>query len=259
MGFKSFHLLPQTEILRLYGEGLTGCEIARQLSICQDYISRYLRTQGLYGRNYRYVQEFSIAQRDLITGMLLGDGGLWKPPGKGNCSLSMCHCAAQKSWAEWKASQLGPLFKRKEATPYTNNHGKPSVQLSSRSHPFLLEFYELFYSRPDSECSLHVYKKRISPQILGSLGDLGLSVWFGDDGTVNHNNICLVLGAGLMSEYQAVQQWFVSKDYWSSMDDSNYRLGRNGVKLVFEPESSIRMREIFRANLPSCIGQKLRL
>lgn len=109
----------------------------------------------------------------------------------------------------------------REPSFYKKQDGSVFYKMSSRAHPSLTEFHSLLYSRPDAECSKHVLKKRITPEILSMVDDLALAIWWADDGsfkrweTVGGTRVSVTLLVGAMTdlEYDLIQGWLEGFGY----------------------------------------------
>lgn len=83
------------------------------------------------------------AQRELITGTLLGDGAMRC---KTNALLEINHSIVQRNYVDWKFNYLSDLV----ATPPKARNGngdRIAYRFVTRSLPELTPFYELFYRR----------------------------------------------------------------------------------------------------------------
>lgn len=113
-------------------------------------------------------------QRDILVGMLLGDGHLERQNSRGAARLTVEHAVRQSEYVMWKYSEwqdwvLTPPRTRAK----TNNLGTTSFNIgfSTVSHSVLGQFRSLFYEEG----------KRVPPDL--ALSPLSLAVWFMDDGS----------------------------------------------------------------------------
>jgi LAGLIDADG DNA endonuclease family len=121
------------------------------------------------------VGSLSEVQHEIVIGSLLGDGSMRC---KTNALLEINHSAHQRSYVDWKYSQLADLV----ATPpkvRSGNGGRVAYRFVTRSVPALTPYYRLFYAGGH---------KRV-PKL--ELAPLTLAVWFMDDGCRSRNAVYL--------------------------------------------------------------------
>lgn len=246
------------QMVMLYREGLSKSEIGRRLGVPHQRVSKVLCSVGEVGRNFNFIKNLSSRQRSLVIGTVLGDAGL-KLTSAGSI-LYFRHGLPQKEYLLWKVAQFGSLFTESQVAVTPKKDGNFVVQRDSRRHPLLTEYYKLFYSRPDNECTEHIHKKRITPEILAQVNDEALAIWFCDDGTyVSYGgkcqNVMLCMGGMTISEYELVESWFqnqgfdVSRHAW-------FDSGSNAVKLYFSKESSRIICSRMNSYVPECMRYK---
>jgi hypothetical protein len=217
-------------------------------------------------RNYSYFVPSNL-HRQRIAGKLLGDGCL-EVCGKGGRypTLKFDHGFNQICYMMDEVKAFGSLFKA--TTPTSCKHSLElgrenyTFQIRSRAHPFLAEYYKLFYSRPANECTSHIGKKRITSDILGlvdpRINPLGLALWFGDDGSLAHKDrpfpdLELYLGGLSDLEYLLAEKWFrdlglkVKLYHCLSSNSCRLRFGIAGTRLLFP---------VLRAHFPDSIKFK---
>lgn len=180
----------------------------------------------------------TLAQEGVLVGTILGDGNLHR---RKTTRLRFGHSLKQIPWMLWKANQFPGLFRKLE--PRVNN-GKfgTSFELTSRSHPVLDPFYELFY-RP---------RKVISAEILARVDQRALAVWWADDGWCQDGQIRLALGGLEHVSYSLAIEWIESKFKVSRV----YDLKANAKTVALAPASSYEFVRQTRYYLPPCIHYK---
>jgi len=117
--------------------------------------------------------------RSIIVGSYLGDGCIPKPQTKNsNCYLKVQHSIKQLEYAKWKSNLLGkfasePLIVKRvfKGNPYT------CCAFSTKVHPFCTRLRKLYKDG----------KKTINNSILSYLDELGLAIWYMDDGSILRN------------------------------------------------------------------------
>jgi uracil-DNA glycosylase family 4 len=119
--------------------------------------------------------EFSPEQLSVFLGSLLGDGGLARKNGK-RVGFGFGQCQRRAGYAAWKASVF-------------SSHGARSGPSQPGYVRFVVPFSRYLRSLadrfPTHAHSAHAHCKAIiSADLLSNLGDLGLAVWYQDDGTL---------------------------------------------------------------------------
>lgn len=112
----------------------------------------------------------SLAQKEIVLGLLLGDGMIDK-----HGRLSVVHGQYQKDYIQWIADQLVG-FSHDGLNPHKGGFGTDCWKMRTSAHPWLRELRRLWYQNG---------KKTIPPGALDGLGELALSIWLMDDGTIS--------------------------------------------------------------------------
>lgn len=220
--------------------------------------------KGVYRRNFGFFGSLTQSQRSVLLGTVLGDGHIECSRNMRNPLLRWSHGEKQRDYLIWKARQFGSLFGKIEPSRYQRRSGNWEVQLTSRCHPVLREFHELFYSRPAAECTVSVHKKRITSEILDQVDDLALAVWWADDGTINRNergpdhhgrdSLALCAGGLTEPEYLLIQGWLegfgVETRLW-------HEVGQNSVKIHLDADDSELLVRRMGKFIPDCMKSKL--
>lgn len=112
-------------------------------------------------------------QRAVIIGTLLGDGAMRC---KKNALLEINHCAAQRTYVDWKFDVLRELV----GTPpcaRDGNGNREAYRFTTLSLPVLTPYYRAFYAGG----------RKVIPIL--KLTPLALAVWFMDDGCKSHRAV----------------------------------------------------------------------
>ncbi|OGG67749.1 hypothetical protein A3E65_02100 [Candidatus Kaiserbacteria bacterium RIFCSPHIGHO2_12_FULL_56_13] len=114
----------------------------------------------------------SKRQRELIVGLLLGDGHLETQNGGRTYRLKVEHGSAQREYLEWLAHE----FQEWILSGWYEKHKREKVVygFTTVSHPALRFYGAQFYQSG---------KKRIPPLIKKLMSSLSLAIWFLDDGS----------------------------------------------------------------------------
>ncbi len=121
--------------------------------------------------------ELTNRQKDILYGMILGDGYLQKTGSK-NARLRVEHSLKQNEYAEWKYAELEHIFQSEpqfiQRTHPVSHRTYEYVRLQSYASAFLGDMRERFYQD----------KKKIVPVEIDSLvqSSLTIAVWYMDDG-----------------------------------------------------------------------------
>lgn len=120
-------------------------------------------------------REFTPDQLSVFLGSLLGDGGYLRRNRHG-VGFGFSQRAAAGAYADWKAEVFashGP-----ERQPRDNGYHRYHL-------PFSRYLFALSLRFPAHPRAVHQHRKAvITPDLLANLGDLGLAVWYQDDGTL---------------------------------------------------------------------------
>lgn len=116
--------------------------------------------------------ELSKRQRELVVGLLLGDGHLETQNGGRTYRLKVEHGVAQREYLEWLAKEFQEWL---VSGWYEKRKGEKLVYgFTTMSHPAFRFYGAQFYQGG---------KKRIPPLIKKLMGPLALAIWFLDDGS----------------------------------------------------------------------------
>ncbi len=171
--------LTQTLLRQLYVEdGKTETEIATMFGVYQVKIGRLRRKFGIptVSKSSRLglPDVVSSRLRSILIGSMLGDGGLSSTGGQ-TARYSEHHCAQQKLYLDWKASEWGPFLIG--ITPSDKGEYQ-GFRLSTHGCIALRPYWERFY--PDgagAKTFIRMPLKWVDP--------LALAVWYMDDGSKN--------------------------------------------------------------------------
>lgn len=116
--------------------------------------------------------ELSKRQRELVVGLLLGDGHLETQNGGRTYRLKVEHGSAQREYLGWLANEFQDWIL---SGWYEKRKGPKVVYgFTTMSHPSLRFYGAQFYQNG---------KKRIPPLIKKLMSPLSLAIWFLDDGS----------------------------------------------------------------------------
>lgn len=189
---------------------------------------------------------FTEDKKQIIFGSLLGDASL--RPSKINCYLEETHGIKQKEYLMWKSRYLDFLNPK---ITNKNNNGYEAVKLQTSSYPFLRKLYNKIYWDK---------RKRVKLFFIDQLGDLGLTVWYLDDGhvTIPEDLIRLSTDCFNYNEHLILRRFFNKK--YGILPRIGERRGKH--YLLFNKKDSKLLLSIFKKNIrkysiPSTMFYKL--
>ena len=157
--------------------------------------------------------EDSINSSNLILSMLLGDGYAY---GKKEKLLEFCHSTKQLGYAEWKMNLL-----KKNVHPDTKmtnkKHYPPQVRVFTPRHHRVTSAYKKIYVDG---------RKHMTMDILEKITDIGVAIWYMDDGnaiwrnkTNSGNTPLLIRPQGIQlnthaysrEDNELISKWFLEK------------------------------------------------
>lgn len=180
------------KIIKLFNEGLTQKEIAKQTNRGISTIQRTLSANGLHAkRDNSFVRklkkcndaEFTEEQYEIIYGTLLGDSSLQLSSKK--CvtpALTSCHSEKQKDYSFLLSKKLFGHCKKRERYDKRTNKIYVSYDVRTLSNVNFLPIYNELYKTG---------KKQVTKEYAEKLTARSLAFWFMDDGYVHDNTFIL--------------------------------------------------------------------
>ena len=126
-------------------------------------------------REYKKTLKLSKRQRDIIVGLLLGDGHLETQDNGRTYRLKVEHGMRQKDYAEWLFSEFKDWIPTAHLYRKVRENGHESTGFTTYSHGAFRFYGKAFYN------SCHV--KHIPTTIRKLMKPIGIAVWFMDDGS----------------------------------------------------------------------------
>ena len=198
----------------------------------------------------------------VLLGSLLGDGCLIKEKYKkykGNIRWDNVipryrekHCLKQEEYFLWKINILKFILRIKTyfEINMTGKGGHKTICLTSLHHPFLKNYYNLFY--PNG-------KKVVTEEVLNKLTPLGIAIWYCDDGSYDYRiKYAKIHTNGFTYEENGlIQNWFSEKF------GIECKVGRKGDRrynkdyyqiMIPRPDKFFRL---IKEYVPKCMDYKL--
>ncbi|MBU2010499.1 hypothetical protein KKG37_03370 [Patescibacteria group bacterium] len=115
-------------------------------------------------------------QRDIVVGLLLGDGHLETQNNGKTYRLKVEHSLEQSDYVDWLYKEFSDWIPKEK--PYIKNreNGLQSIGFTTYSHSSLRFYGQQFYSEDK--------KKHIPKLIKKLLSQIGIAVWYMDDGSL---------------------------------------------------------------------------
>jgi len=126
-------------------------------------------------RRYKELLKMTDRQKQILTGMLLGDAHLERQRGATSARLKIEHSLAQSAYVEWKFNEWRDWVRTPPAVRERRNRlGTVSLNIgfTTLSHLTFEEFRTRFY----------LNRRKVVPEDL-ELTSLSMAVWFMDDGS----------------------------------------------------------------------------
>lgn len=200
--------IPETTFLELYKQGLNDSEIATIIGTNGKRICA-LRNKLKIPNNTDKHLEFTPEQYQIFLGGLYGDSSLSGSRNGANMYFAFAHSLKQENYALWKYSKLNNLcFNPYYEHQYDSRTNKTYSRVCVRSYqnklftPYLQKFYKIVNGKKI---------KYIDEQTIYTLDDLGLAIWFMDDGCRNHYGYSLATNCFSLEDLEIVKQWFWDK------------------------------------------------
>jgi hypothetical protein len=175
--------------------------------------------------------------KQIIMGTVLGGSSLVKPKKGKNCYLFMR--SADKKWLEYKAYELSTLASQRPFTKEGN-----TIRWHSNCYPIFTNYYELFYEKN---------KKTVSMNILDSLRDIGLAIWYADCGKIHKGKITLNTNKFGEEGTNIVAKYFNEV----GVGETNLVKERKYIRLEFTTESTNKFLLIVANRMPDFMHAKL--
>lgn len=200
----------EKRIAELLIKGYSTKEITEKLNLCREVIRRRARLLGIKpfrGKSQFYkIKDCPNDLKQLIIGSLLGDGTFEKIQEKnGNSCLIIAHCKEQFEYLDMKYQILlkYSLINKITKTIYTDDRFKNPeytlFKIKSRRNPIFT------YIR--NKCYIEG-KKHLFFDIIEDIDEMGLAIWYMDDGYVT-NNSCILSTCSFTKEEQLLLSYFL--------------------------------------------------
>lgn len=197
----------------------TCLETANEFKTTKQMVSKIAIKLNITRKSFKYKDmskdfEFTTKQKDIINGLMLGDGCIDKQENiNKNCRLSCCHSLKQKEYltkisvcfdsigykiSEGKRRKI--ISENNTGLIHSNTEKELNINFKTIVHPLFTELEKKWYKRDDNgEYILkphgnngRMQRIKIIPPDL-ELTPLTLAIWFFDDGCNSPKNKCIDL------------------------------------------------------------------
>jgi hypothetical protein len=214
----------------------------------QGSLSHHRFILGHDKRPAQWSVELTNEERGAVLGTLLGDASIGYPhKGSQNPRLSFNHGGPQEAWARYKAGYLQRLgFHIAQAA--NRGFGTTTIRCHTRCLPALKEV--LYLARPSTG------PKKITTELLDSLGGVGLAWWICDDGSASGEYSMSLHTEGYDRESVECAAGWLDKKF----GPVGISKGRTiGWTIRLNRDCRDGMRELVSPHIPECMSYKLRV
>jgi|SRR3989344_350837 len=192
----------------------------------------------------------SVQQRNVLVGLLLGDGHLETQNGGKTYRLKVEHSESQRDYTEWLFQLFLPLCEQITLYRKVKKNGKAYVGFRTRSSGIFRFYAQQFYRG----------RKKEMPRIIRKLlSETGIAIWFLDDGskksTRHKTYIVHSLGFSrkeLMKMQKVLQEKF-------NINVSLHRQKKEFYRVYVQSKSASRFREIIEPYVSQFSSMKHKL
>ncbi|MDK2821847.1 MAG: recombination protein RecA [Clostridia bacterium] len=193
-------------------------------------------------------QPLTKEQRQIIIGSLLGDGSI----NLENVFL-ITQSDKQKEYLDWKVKKLGSIIMRNPKA-YHRKNGLTQWHIHSIKHPEIEEIRNKVY----------INGQKTLGKWINELNELGLAVWYMDDGSFNKNPNslqCTISSDNFTEEenYQLkefLKQRFSIEAKVQELKDKRYNILR--YRLRINRHEADKLFELIRKYVPQCMKYKIK-
>lgn len=220
---------------------------------------------------YRSGRQLSYIEKQVILGSLLGDMSIqrnksqslrFKDSDKCRCRIKMVHGESQFDYIDFKRNLFQSVDFNKRDFLHSGFDGydpKPMRTYVSRTSAAFSSVYDLVIKKTDSKS-----KKKVSREWLDCLDDMGLAIWYMDDGSIGIRklkdgsvscSISLHTSGFTNKENQIIADWLLAKGYKVSVVSAGSK--KEIWKIDLSSESSMKFATAIAPYVPESMRYKL--
>lgn len=181
--------------------------------------------------------ELSDWQKQIIIGTILGGSSLVKPKKGRNCYLFMR--SVNKQWLNYKSAELKQLASER---PFTYEYN--TARWHSNCYPIFTDYYNNFY---------HDGRKLVKMDILDTLRDIGLAIWYGDCGKFKNGKVVLNTNKFGEEGTQVISNYFRE----AGIGETNLTKERKYIRLIFSAGATEKFLLVLANRLPDFMHPEL--
>ncbi len=202
---------------------------------------------------YKTTLKLTPRQREVLVGLLLGDGHIEQPYITPRARLKVEQRIGAKEYVEWLYDIFHDWIRSdiRTRSKFLKSTGKTykSCEFTTFTHEELMFYRELFY--PDG-------KKVIPTNIYDILTPLGLAIWFMDDGSIkSHESKGRILNTHSFSKHEVLMLCAVLQDKFNLQ--AWPRKQKDGIQIYISGKSSETLQCILEPHVIPMMRYKLPL
>lgn len=188
-------------------------------------------------------------QKEVLVGLLLGDGFLERKGNAVGATLKICQSLRQKEFVEWLYKAFMNFVRTPPKVKTRQRNGKENYEMvfNTLSHPCFNIFHDLFYLK----------SKKVIPQNIGQhLTKTAFSVWFMGDGSVKSKE-CRgrILNTQSFNRTEIERLIVILKDKFNL--ESSIRTQKDGLQIYISARSAENLNAILKDKLLPSFQYKL--
>lgn len=244
-----------SDIISLFDKNITVEEIAKRYRISAPAISRLLkannRTPICSSRKYDILRQtpFNNTHKDIIIGMMLGDGCIYRDGKNSLYKLSFGHKEEHSEYFHWLVAMMDPFINtwRRSVDKRKNSI---MLQTATICHKEFSRYANMFY---DDQRIKHVPK-----DIENYMTPMALAIWVCDDGNLkNKVNMRLCTQSFTQKENELLRNMlYIKFDIKSKVMVYKYK-GKIYYHLTLKKEATQRLSDIVREYMPESMLYKI--
>ena len=199
--------IDEKKFWELYNLKYSDEKIGKELGIPGKIIFEY-RSKHKIPRTKIDKYELNEEQYQIFIGGMLGDSSLSKRNTE-NARFTFSHSLKQKEYALWKYNKIKEFCISPEYySEYDKRNGNTYAGIRIRTHQneYFTDFYNKFYKKIGNRNI-----KYINKDLLASLNELGLAIWFQDDGYKGTSGYYLATNCFSKKDLKLIQNFFLYK------------------------------------------------
>lgn len=200
--------IDENKFLQLWGQGLNDQQIAKEFNVNSKRICALRHKLNLENNTKKHLS-FNEEQLQIFLGGMLGDGSMLIPNDCKNAYYCFAHSFKQKEYALWKYNFIREMcFNPREDHVFDKRTNKvyDRIDIKTYTNELFTQYYDKFYKIVNGK-----KVKYINKEILYQLTELGIAIWFMDDGYKHHQGYALSTNCYSEEDLEIIIQFFTEK------------------------------------------------